>query len=185
MAILTGSEIKKRLNKDIHISSFNRNRLNPNSYNLRLHNELLIYENETLDMKKENKTQKILIPKDGLMLYPGRVYLARTKERTITDNLVPMLEGRSSIRRLGLFIHVSAGFGDIGFDGFWTLELVAAQPIKIYPDMEICQIFYHTIKGDTDIRYEGKYQRNIGIQSSQAFKDFNKHEMSLGGKDNE
>jgi deoxycytidine triphosphate deaminase len=58
---------------------------------------------------------------------------------------VPMLEGRSSTGRLGLFIHVTAGFGDIGFAGFWTLEIFCVQPVKIYPDVEICQIYYHDI----------------------------------------
>lgn len=172
--ILSGKEIQRRLGKDIFIEPFNPAQLNPNSYNLRLHNELLVYENNLLDMKKENKAKLITIPDEGLILEPNRLYLGRTKEYTRTENLVPMLEGRSSIGRLGLFIHVTAGFGDVGFSGYWTLEIYCIQPIKIYPDVEICQIYYHSIEGDFEKYSSGKYQNNTGIQPSLLFKDFEK-----------
>ena len=146
--ILSGKEIKKRLNKDIIIEPYNDKYLNPNSYNLRLHNELLVYTDDVLDMKKSNNVEKIIIPEEGLTLEPGKLYLGRTLEYTKTTKCVPMLEGRSSIGRLGLFIHVTAGFGDIGFSGFWTLEIMCVQPITIYPHVEICQIFYHSIEGN-------------------------------------
>ncbi len=97
-------------------------------------------------MKEKNPTAQLVIPKEGLLLQPGRVYLARTVERTFTDKYVPMLEGRSSVGRLGISVHVTAGFGDIGFNGHWTLEITVEQPTVIYPDVEICQIYYHTIK---------------------------------------
>ena len=81
------------------------------------------------------------------MLQPNQLYLGRTVERTETHNLVPMIEGRSSIGRLGLFVHVTAGFGDVGFCGYWTLEMFAVQPVRIYAGVAICQIFYHDIHG--------------------------------------
>lgn len=170
--ILSGKEILSRLGKDIFIEPFNPMQMNPNSYNLKLHNELLIYEDKLLDMKKENKARRILIPDEGMVLEPGRLYLGRTKEFTKTDNLVPMLEGRSSIGRLGLFIHITAGFGDVGFSGYWTLEIFCIQPIRIYSDVEICQIYYHSIEGEYDKYSSGKYQNNKGIQPSLLFKDF-------------
>ncbi len=74
-----------------------------------------------------------------------------------------MLEGRSSVGRLGLFIHVTAGFGDVGFAGYWTLEIFCVQPIRIYPNVEICQIYYHDIHGDYDLyskREISKQHRN-------------------------
>jgi dCTP deaminase len=148
--------------------------LNPNSYNLRLHNELLVYENEMLDMKKENKARSLIIPEDGLLLSPGKLYLGRTLEYTKTDLYVPMLEGRSSVGRLGLFVHVTAGFGDVGFCGFWTLEIHCIQPIRIYPGIQICQIYYHAIEGEFDRYVSGKYQNNTGVQPSLLFKDFEK-----------
>jgi dCTP deaminase len=170
--ILSGKEIKNKLGKEIIIDPFNEKQLNPNSYNLRLHNELLIYDESILDMKKENKVKKIIIPEDGMVLEPGKLYLGRTIEYTETDKYVPMLEGRSSIGRLGLFIHVTAGFGDVGFRGFWTLEIFCVQPIKIYPGVELCQIYYHSLEGEYDQYCSGKYQNNEGVQPSLLYKDF-------------
>ncbi|WP_302826528.1 dCTP deaminase [Anaerofustis stercorihominis] len=172
--ILSGKEIEKHMGKEIIIEPYDKNRINPNSYNLSLSNELLVYDNDLLDMKKENKASKIVIPKDGLILEPNKLYLGRTNEFTKTDKFVPMLEGRSSTGRLGLFIHVTAGFGDIGFAGYWTLEIFCVQPIKIYPNVEICQIYFHDIHGDYDLYSSGKYQNNTGIQPSLMFKDFEK-----------
>lgn len=170
--ILSGKEIKNRLGKEIVIEPFNEKQLNPNSYNLRLHNELLVYDEEVLDMKKPNKVKKIIIPEEGLVLEPGKLYLGRTIEYTATDKYVPMLEGRSSIGRLGLFIHVTAGFGDVGFKGYWTLEIFCVQPIKIYSEVELCQIYYHSVEGDYDKYSSGKYQNNESVQPSLLYKDF-------------
>lgn len=170
--ILSGKEIKKQIGNEIIIDPFYESRINPNSYNLTLHNELLIYDNNILDMKKSNPTKKIIIPEDGLLLEPNMLYLGRTIEYTKTEKYIPMLEGRSSTGRLGLFIHVTAGFGDIGFAGYWTLEIFSVQPVIIYPNVEICQIYYHTISGDYDLYKSGKYQNNTGIQPSFMYKDF-------------
>lgn len=170
--ILSGKEIKRRLGSDIFIEPFNEKQLGPNSYNLRLHNELLVYEDPVLDMKKKHGVQKVIIPSEGMVLEPGKLYLGRTVEYTRTTSCVPMLEGRSSIGRLGLFIHITAGFGDVGFSGFWTLEIFCVQPIRIYPEVEICQIFYHTIEGEFVHYSSDKYQNNRGVQPSMLYKDF-------------
>jgi len=170
--ILSGKEIKNRLGNDIRIEPFSEEQLNPNSYNLKLHNKLLVYEDNVLDMKKDNKVKEITIPPEGLLLEPNKLYLGRTIEYTETDRLVPMLEGRSSIGRLGLFVHVTAGFGDVGFKGYWTLEIFCVQPIRIYPNVEICQVYYHNIEGEYDKYTSGKYQNNKGIQPSMLYKDF-------------
>ena len=173
--ILSGKEIDREVhNGNILINPFNSSKVNPNSYNLTLHNELLVYEDDILDMKKPNPTKKLIIPKEGLLLEPNKLYLGRTKEFTTTSKYVPMLEGRSSTGRLGLCIHVTAGFGDIGFAGYWTLEIYCIHPLIIYPDIEVCQIYYHTIKGDYDLYSSGKYQNNTGIQPSLMYKDFMK-----------
>ena len=159
--ILSGKEIQKQVEMGtIKIDPFSQDLINPNSYNLRLHSDLLVYDNKVLDMKEKNTASPLKIPDDGLLLEPNTLYLGRTIERTATDKYVPMLEGRSSVGRLGLFIHITAGFGDIGFDGFWTLEIFCVQPIKIYSGLEICQIFYHTIDGDYDLYKSKKYQSN-------------------------
>ena len=87
-----------------------------------------------------------------------------------------MIEGRSSVARLGLFVHVTAGFGDVGFSGYWTLQIFAVQPVRIYPDVPICQIFYHEIKGKIAEYDSDKYQNNRDIQPSLLFKELNPDE---------
>lgn len=172
--ILSGKEIRRHLGQEIIIEPFQERRLNPNSYNLSLHRQLLTYERPILDMKQPNPVAEMIIPSDGLLLEPNRLYLGRTNEYTKTEKYVPMLEGRSSIGRLGLFVHVTAGFGDVGFAGYWTLEMFCVQPIIIYPDVEICQIYYHSIEGDYEAYKSGKYQNNTGVQPSLLYQEFEK-----------
>ncbi len=171
--ILSGDEIQKQLDKDIIIDPFDERRLNPNSYNLTLHHELMTYEEVVLDMRKPNRVRRMNLGEEGLVLQPNQLYLGRTAERTETHNLVPMVEGRSSIGRLGLFVHVTAGFGDVGFSGYWTLEMFAVQPVKVYPGVPICQIYYHEIRGDITEYISNKYQHNRDIQPSLLFKELN------------
>jgi len=171
--ILTGHEIQARLGSDIVIEPFVEAQLNPNSYNLTLHNELMTYEELVLDMKKPNRVKRLEVPSEGLVLNPGQLYLGRTRERTETHNLVPMIEGRSSIGRLGLFVHITAGFGDVGFCGFWTLEMFAVQHVRVYPFVPICQIFYHQVTGQVTEYASNKYQHNSDIQPSLLFKELN------------
>ena len=121
--ILSGDEILRNLDGNIIIDPFDERNLNPNSYNLTLHNELITYEEVVLDMRQPNRVRRIVIPEDGLVLGPNQLYLGRAVERTETHNLVPMIQGRSSVGRLGLSVDATAGFGDVGFSGFWTLEM--------------------------------------------------------------
>jgi dCTP deaminase len=171
--ILSGEEIRRQLGGNIVIDPFDPAKLNPNSYNLTLHSELLTYEEVVLDMKQSNRVRRLVIPDEGLVLSPNQLYLGRTVERTETHNLVPMIEGRSSVGRLGLFVHVTAGFGDVGFCGFWTLEMFAAQPVRIYPHVPICQIFYHQLIGDVVEYASDKYQHNNDIQPSLLYRELN------------
>lgn len=177
--ILTGSEIQKQIDlKRITIEPYSEKQLNPNSYNLRLHNELLVYDLREdfesdrlwLDAKEKNKTSSIDIENKGLILLPNVLYLGRTVEKTHTDYYVPVLSGRSSIGRLGINVHVTAGFGDVGFNGYWTLEIFVIHPTRIYADMEICQIYFNTIEGDVSL-YKGKYQNNDEIQASEMWRE--------------
>lgn len=168
--ILSGAEIQRRLGEDILIDGFDPARINPNSYNLTLHDELMVYEEVVLDMAKPNRVRRMTIPEEGLVLSPNQLYLGRTSERTTTHNLVPQIEGRSSIGRLGLFVHVTAGFGDVGFSGYWTLEMFAVQPVRIYAGVPICQIIYHELTGEIT-EYASKYQHNRDIQPSLLFEE--------------
>jgi dCTP deaminase len=171
--ILSGNEIRNRLGGDIVIDPFEEGQLNPNSYNLSLYHELMVYEEVVLDMRSANRVRRFTIPEDGLVIKPQQLYLGRTAERTRTRNLVPQIEGRSSIGRLGLFVHVTAGFGDVGFCGYWTLEMFSVQPVRIYPGVPICQIFYHEIAGEFTEYSSDKYQDNRDIQPSLLFKELN------------
>ena len=172
--ILSGLEIKKQIEAgNIHIDDFSEKRLNPNSYNLRLHDELLVYTDGVLDMKKPNETRRITIPEEGLVLVPGTLYLARTMERTKIDKFVPIMEGRSSIGRLGISTHAAAGFGDVGFNGTWTMQIKVTHPVRIYPFVEIAQIYFLSIQGEYEKYKSPKYQNKTDIAPSLLYKDFN------------
>lgn len=181
--ILTGKEIEKEVAAGrIEIDPFDSEKLNPNSYNVTLANELYTYEIDrwtgALDAAEKNRLKEFSGGRagdDGWVLEPGRLYLGRTVERTHTDYYAPMLEGRSSVGRLGVFIHITAGFGDVGFDGFWTLEISCVEPVIIYAGMEIGQIFFHEVRGERTLYGadgRAKYQRNAGVQASESYRDF-------------
>ena len=174
--ILTGPEIlEQRQAGRLSIEPFNLEQLNPNSYNLRLGSQLAVYvssfgesnlaewvAHETslpvaqLDCRADNKVWRFDIPERGYLLHPGKLYLGSTIERTTSDVFVPMLNGRSSLARLGISIHQTGGFGDVGFKGTWTLELTCVEPVRIYAGIEVCQIQFWECKGDVQL-YDGKY----------------------------
>ena len=173
--ILTSASILNNIKDgNIYIDPFKIDRLNPNSYNLSLSNKLFSYDDniKEIDLKAKPKLIEIIIPETGLLLKPNKLYLGKTNEYTETKNLVPMLDGRSSIGRLGLSVHLTASLGSIGFKGFWTLEIFCVHPVRIYPDIEICQIYYNTVEGDITKTYNGKYQNNSDIQPSLLYREF-------------
>jgi dCTP deaminase len=131
--------------KNIVIEPLTLENIGTNSVDLTLSNTLLMYTDHILDVRKKNSYVPFIIPEDGLILKPGILYLASTVEYTETLRHVPILQGKSSLGRLGLFVHITAGFGDVNFRGHWTLELCCVQPVKIYPGMKIAQICYHDI----------------------------------------
>lgn len=216
--MLTGREIERQIKKgNISISPYDPKQLNPNSYNLKLHPELLIYARGSdrsdlipnhqissntdildnndgtatiinhkdsvissiyaekdnlnpLDMNSNNDIIHFMIPESGYVLKPGILYIGRTVERTSSDKFIPMINGRSSGGRLGLSIHVCAGFGDIGFDGTWTLEITVVEPLIIYPNTEIAQVCYFKPCGSTKMLYNGRYNKQIDATSSRFYK---------------
>ena len=173
--MLSGEEILREIEEgNIVIKPFDKKLINPNSYNLHLGKELLVYTDEVLDSKKENRTKRIEIPPEGLVLEPNTLYLGRTVEFTDTSKYVPMLNGRSSIGRLGITIHVTAGFGDVGFKGTWTLEIFCIKPVRIYPNMEICQICYYPVVGDKNIKYQGKYLNQEDVTARRLYREYDK-----------
>jgi len=160
--MLTGQDIQRHIVKgSISIEPFNKSQLNPNSYDLRLSEHVAIYRDTgTLDAAKENNLERFEIPKKtGLLLVPGELYLMATVENTYTPEFVPGIEGRSSVARLGISIHATAGFGDVGFNGTWTLEVSVIKPVRIYRNMRICQIFFEELSSPVAAldHYAGKY----------------------------
>ncbi|MEK7550449.1 MAG: deoxycytidine deaminase [Patescibacteria group bacterium] len=141
--ILTGSEIKKMVKKNkIILDPFSDKLINPNSYNYRLGDTFLVYQNMVIDTKVLQKTKKIKIPKNGFTLQPGIIYLGSTLEKIGSDEFVPSLIGRSSLGRLGLFLQITADLGHLGTRHNWTLELTCVQPLVVYPGMRIGQVSF-------------------------------------------
>lgn len=172
--ILTGSQIKKEvINKRIHISPFLEENLNPNSYNFRLGDTLKVYKNKILDPTKINKFRIIKIPKKGLVLKPNQLYLGHTVEEMGSDYFAPTMQARSSVGRLGMYIYLNSGLGDIGFNKQWTLEIQVIHKIKVYPNMKIGQMLFWKPFGKITL-YDGKYKNSIGPEVSQIWKDFKK-----------
>jgi dCTP deaminase len=188
MSILLKDEILNEYqNGNIHIEPYNISQLGPNSYDVKLGNTLKIYNNVMdngemiLDVKTNNNTMTIDIPEEGLVLRPGTLYLGTTVEAVGSDHYVPMYEGRSSMARLGIQSHISAGFGDVGFKSKWTLEIIVIHPVRIYAGMKIGQIYFHTINQASNIktnRYNGKYKYQNDPQQSKSYLDFDIHEKN-------
>ena len=180
-ATLTGAEIvRQMIMGNIEIDGFDMKNLNPNSYNLTLGNTIKTYrpvhqsKNKNdhsmyLDILKDNPYEEITITEEGFALVPGKVYIATTNERTFSSKFQPKIDGRSSVGRLGIMVHLTAGYGDIGFDGKWTLELAVIQPIIIYPNIPICQVSFMVPAGDTSIQYNGRYQHQTDAETSKFF----------------
>jgi dCTP deaminase len=233
MSMLTGpeicNEIADNIRGGIRIKPFSEEQVNPNSYNLRLGAQMLVYKKawplhemqtdldylqqrwdngefvldeqkdtarqhmkalrkglssfrmKPLDMAVEEETVELNVPtrsrfadtgyQGGIVLYPGVLYLGHTVEYTESTKFVPAIEGRSSVGRLGICIHVTAGFGDIGFRGDWTLEITVVHPTRVYAETEVCQIAFTTTKGTVQ-PYEGRYQGQSGPKPSGLWRDF-------------
>ncbi len=155
--ILSDKEILKRIeNGAIVISPFERSKLGTNSYDVHLGNTLAVYTSRVLDARKPNPIEYIEIPKDGFVLQPGTLYLGVTEEYTETHDTVPFLEGKSSIGRLGIDIHATAGKGDVGFCNTWTLEISCVQPVRIYAGMPVGQLIYFKVDGEIENYYNRK-----------------------------
>ena len=175
--MLTANEINIQHSiGNIVIEPFDPACLGPNSYDVNLGDKLMTYNEAVLDPKKKNRTEIMEIPEEGVILWPGVLYLGFTEEYTENPMHVPGYDGRSSLGRLGVFSHATAGFGDIGYVGRWTLELSVVQPVRVYAGMKIGQLFWHRPEGEITKRYNGKYQGAEGILESKLWKDWEAEE---------
>ena len=176
--ILSDTKILAEMKRGtILIEPFHRRNLGSNSYDVHLGEWLAMYKDEVLDCRKHNQVNYQKIPRQGMVLVPSLLYLGVTREYTETHAHVPFLEGKSSIGRLGIDIHATAGKGDVGFCNTWTLEISVRQPVRIYSGMPIGQLIYFEISGDVERLYSkkpgAKYnKRTVKPVESMMWKNF-------------
>ncbi len=155
--ILSDKRILEEIEKGtIKITPYKRDCLGSNSYDVHLGQHLATYDQHELDAKKHNTISHFDIPDEGYVLQPDRFYLGVTEEYTETHAHVPFLEGKSSTGRLGIDIHATAGKGDVGFCGNWTLEISVKQPVRVYKGMPIGQLIYFPVEGEIEVKYNEK-----------------------------
>jgi dCTP deaminase len=155
--ILTDVQILLAIDRgDIVISPFDRGKLGTNSYDVHLSAHFAVYESKELDARLHNPIRHFDIGAEGFVIQPGELYLGVTQEYTETHCAVPFLEGKSSVGRLGIDIHATAGKGDVGYCNTWTLEISCVKPVRIYPGMPIGQLIYFNVEGEIENRYNKK-----------------------------
>jgi dCTP deaminase len=151
--ILTDKRILEEMEKGtIKVEPYNRADLGSNSYDVHLGSTMALYVDDVLDAKKHNTIEYFEIPDEGIVLEPSKFYLGVTLEYTETHAHVPFLEGKSSTGRLGIDIHATAGKGDVGFCGNWTLEISCKQPVRVYKGMPIGQLIYFPVDGEIEVK---------------------------------
>jgi dCTP deaminase len=155
--ILTDQQILANMEQGfIKVEPYDPSCLGTNSYDVHLGKTLGVYVDSVLDAKKHNKIEVFEIPEEGIVLTPENFYLGVTTEYTETLRHVPFLEGKSSVGRLGIDIHATAGKGDVGFCNHWTLEISVKKPVRVYPNMPIGQLIYFTVEGQVINPYNEK-----------------------------
>lgn len=170
--ILTGDAIHTAVNMgDIVIAPFDPAYLSPNSYDFHLGDSCRTYETEILDAAISNPTKLEKIPPEGMILTPDRVYLFNTQEVIGSERYVPIIRARSSVARLGLFVHVTADLIDIGSINNLTLQLHAVLPVRVYPGMRIGQVTFWVCEGEIE-PYSGKYAKVDSPAASLSYVEF-------------
>jgi dCTP deaminase len=155
--ILSDKKILEEIEKgNILIEPFRPEKLGTNSYDVHLGRYLAVYKNRELDAKMHNEIEEFIIPPEGFVLQQNTLYLGVTEEYTESHRHVPFLEGKSSVGRLGIDIHATAGKGDVGYCNTWTLEISCTQPVRIYAGMPIGQLIYFSVEGDIQNYYNKK-----------------------------
>lgn len=169
--ILTGESIRIAVKAgDIFIRPFDEAQLGPNSYDFRLGNRCRLYRELELDAHRNNPSDVVAIPDDGMVLEPSRLYLVNTLETMGSTKYVPIIRGRSSVGRLGVFIDITADLIDIGSVNQWTLQLHCVMPVRVFPGMLIGQVTFWVPTGEIEL-YRGKYGSLESPVGSLAFRD--------------
>ncbi len=164
--ILSDKRILDEISKGtILIEPYREECMGTNSYDVHLGKYLACYKDRVLDARQHNQIEEFKIPEDGYVLEPGTLYLGVTEEYTETHAHVPFLEGKSSAGRLGIFIHATAGKGDVGYCNTWTLEITVIQPIRVYAGMPIGQLIYFDVDGEINTYYKDKVNAKYNTRS--------------------
>jgi dCTP deaminase len=181
MTMLVDREILKAIKRgEIVLEPFDRGSLGTNSYDVHLAPTLLVYADPfEIDARFPHPTIELEIPAEGRVLSPNQLYLGSTIEYTESHRHVPILNGKSSLGRLGLCVHVTAGTGDVGFCNHWTLELTVVRPLRIYPGMPVAQLLWHRTEKQPKVRYDrkstAKYNgRDPKPRASEFWRNFSK-----------
>lgn len=185
--MLTGAKIIDEYeNGRIEITNFDKACVNPNSYDLKIGNtyktikldqkylskNVIAIPIDELSLKEPIEYEEHEISDEGIVLYPGTLYLIPTLNKIHTDYYIPIITGRSSMGRAGISVHKEAGFGDIGFNGAWTLQVTVTYPIRIFKNIRMAQVYFITPHGDIDMLYHGKYQNSDTARGSESYLDF-------------
>lgn len=169
--ILTGNEIERQVaNGRIHIDPFDPLSITTNSYDLTLGAKFCRYENDVLDPYGDNPFSVFDIGEQELVLERGDFLLGHSVERLGSDHYVPIIHARSTVARLGLFVHITADLIDIGSVGQVTFQLYATMPIRISAGLKLGQVSFWRPMGDIQL-YNGKYQGSVGPNPSKAYQD--------------
>lgn len=186
--ILSDRDILKRIkDNSLRIEPFIRKNLQPSSYDIRLSSEISVFDNwqtGLIDLAEEQEVSRIVnIGKKGyFIIHPGEFILGSTFEKVaLPGNLAAHVEGRSSLGRVGLIIHATAGYVDPGFSGYLTLEIsnLSRLPIKVYSGMRIGQLAFFQMSSRANKPYGSsslgsKYQNQKGPTESKIWKEFKK-----------
>ncbi|MCL2280655.1 hypothetical protein FWC31_02090 [Candidatus Saccharibacteria bacterium] len=170
--ILTGQRIFEEISKrNIVITPFETELLNPNSYNYRLGTTIYEFCEALIDSRCPSQYKEIKLSEDGYLLMPHRLYLASTHETIGSSKYAITLIGRSSVGRLGLFLQISAPLGHVRTNHAWTLELTVVQPLRVYPKMRIGQVSFWEILGSDDLIYSSDYWKFSLPEQSKLFRE--------------
>jgi dCTP deaminase len=198
--ILVDGAIRKAIaDGAVEIEPYNPDQINPASYDITLGSGVAVYKqwvhtwghrwfgaedgrfftrrNAILDVRFEPQVAEYQIdPQKGWVLKPGIGYLMHAHERVTTGEYVIVVDGKSSIGRLFLQVHATAGYIDPGFDGQYTLEVIVQHPIRVFPGMRLGQIRFHTAEGELENDYSkvGHYKKEAarGAVASKAWRQF-------------
>lgn len=169
---------------DLKIKPFAKESVQPSTYDLYLDEEVRVFDNwntGVIDVRERSDVSRVVkMSENGFIVHPGEFLLGATVEKfTLPNDIAAKLEGRSSLGRLGLVIHATAGYVDPGFSGWLTFEIsnLSRLPIRIYPKMKIAQICFFQMSSPVMRPYGSKalgskYQGQRGPTASRAWMDY-------------